>query len=66
MLIDLNLLLEYTDWERHQWQDFLRQNGDRVLKISAGPHGDGRFQTVGDLADISFLFRGNTLHSAAF
>jgi uncharacterized damage-inducible protein DinB len=49
MLIDLNLLVEYTDWERQKWYDWLRQHGEQVLKISAGPHGDGRFQTVGDL-----------------
>ena len=42
-------LIEYTDWERGSWYDWLRQHGDRVLSISAGPHGDGRFQSVGDL-----------------
>ena len=49
MLIDLNLLLEYTDWERQKWHESLRQQGDQVLKISAGSHADGRFETVGDL-----------------
>ena len=42
-------LIEYTDWERGQWHEWLRQHGDGVLATSAGPHGDGRFQTVGDL-----------------
>lgn len=49
MLIDLNLLMDYTDWERQKWYDWLGQQGEQVLKISAGPHGDGRFQIVGDL-----------------
>jgi hypothetical protein len=42
--------MEYTDWERHQWVDWLRQRGDDVLKIAVGPHGDGRFETVGQVA----------------
>jgi uncharacterized damage-inducible protein DinB len=42
-------LIEYTDWERGKWQDWLRQRGDAALATSAGAHGDGRFQTIGDL-----------------
>jgi uncharacterized damage-inducible protein DinB len=51
MLINLTLddLMDYTAWERQKWHEWLRQHGDEVLKISAGPHGDGRFSTVGDL-----------------
>ena len=51
MLINLSLndLMDYTDWERQKWYDWLRQHGEQVLKISAGPHGDGRFETVGEL-----------------
>ena len=51
MLVTLNLtdLVAYTDWERGKWHDWLRQRGDQVLETSAGPHGDGRFQSVGDL-----------------
>ena len=45
----LNDLIEYTDWERGKWFDWLRQHGDQVLDISAGPHGDGRFQSAGEL-----------------
>jgi hypothetical protein len=47
--LDLNDLIEYTDWERGLWHDWLRQHGDQVLAIKAGPHGDGRFESVGDL-----------------
>src|SRR6516165_7358483 len=38
MLIDLNLLLEYIDWERQKWHESFGQHGDRVLMSSAGPH----------------------------
>jgi hypothetical protein len=51
MLINLTLndLMDYTDWERQEWYAWLQQHGEEVLKISAGPHGDGRFETVGEL-----------------
>jgi uncharacterized damage-inducible protein DinB len=49
MNLTLDDLLDYTSWERQKWHDWLRQHGDEVLKIGAGPHGDGRFTTVGDL-----------------
>jgi uncharacterized damage-inducible protein DinB len=47
--LSLSEFIEYTDWERGKWHEWLRQRGDHVLATSAGPHGDGRFQTVGDL-----------------
>ncbi len=52
--LNLDVLLDYTDWERQEWLDFLRQKGDKVLKISVGPHAGDRFATVGDL--IKHLF----------
>lgn len=52
--LNLNELIEYTDWEREKWKDWLRQHGDQVLAIGAGPHGDGRFQTIGDLVKHIF------------
>jgi len=60
MLMNLTLedLMDYTDWERQKWHDWLRQHGDDVLKISAGPHGDGRFTTVGDL--VRHIFSAET------
>lgn len=42
-------LLQYTDWQRDQWHERLRQHGDQALAVSAGLHGDGRFAVVGDL-----------------
>jgi uncharacterized damage-inducible protein DinB len=47
--LSLDDLLDYTDWERHKWQAWFRQHGADALKTSAGPHGDGRFQAVGEL-----------------
>ena len=49
MNLNLNDLIDYTEWERQKWYVWLRQHGDQVLKISAGPYGDGRFETVGEL-----------------
>lgn len=54
MSLSLDELMEYTEWERSRWCDWLRQRGDHVLAISAGPHGDGRFQSVGDLVKHIF------------
>lgn len=51
MVINLTLedLMSYTSWEREKWHQFFKKHGEQALKISAGPHGDGRFKTVGDL-----------------
>lgn len=47
--VSLEDLLAYTDWQRTQWYTSLQQQGSSVLTMSAGPHGDGRFEAVGDL-----------------
>jgi uncharacterized damage-inducible protein DinB len=47
--LSVNDLLDYTDWERRKWQACLGRRGDPVLSVAAGPNGDGRFETVGDL-----------------
>jgi uncharacterized damage-inducible protein DinB len=49
LALTLNEFFEYTDWERVKWRDWLRAQGDQVLKTGAGPHGDGRFGQVGDV-----------------
>ena len=49
MQISLNDLMAYTDWERRKWRQWLPQHGNQVLDLGAGPHGDGRFESVGDL-----------------
>src|SRR5262249_5967264 len=45
----LDDLLDYTDWQRAQWQALLQKQGAGALAVSAGAHGDGRFRTIGDL-----------------
>jgi uncharacterized damage-inducible protein DinB len=52
--ITTNDLLEYTDWERAQWMEWMRPHGVAVLEVGAGPHGDGRFTKVGDLVKHIF------------
>lgn len=47
--LSLNELIEYTDWERGKWEEWLRQRGDSALTTSVGEHGDGRFQNIGDV-----------------
>lgn len=45
--VALNDLIEYTDWQRAHWLPVLQQAGPAAMTISAGPHGDGRFDSVG-------------------
>jgi uncharacterized damage-inducible protein DinB len=47
--LSLNELMEYTEWERSKWHDCLLKRGDAVLTTPAGPEGNKRFQTIGDL-----------------
>jgi uncharacterized damage-inducible protein DinB len=42
-------LLDYTEWERQTWLEWLRSHGASALQIRVGPHGDGRFQNVGEV-----------------
>src|SRR5438132_2543827 len=47
--LSLNDLLNYTEWERQRWRAWFGKHGNPPLRISAGPHGDGRFESIGDL-----------------
>jgi uncharacterized damage-inducible protein DinB len=53
--VSLMELMEFTAWERNLWFDWLSERGDSILAISVGPHGDGRFQSVGDLVKHIFI-----------
>jgi uncharacterized damage-inducible protein DinB len=57
MQIDANVLMNYTDWEREKWRGWLGEHGES-LKTSVGPHGDNRFQTVGDV--VKHIFSAET------
>jgi uncharacterized damage-inducible protein DinB len=48
-----NDLVEYTAWQRQRWRDWFHQHPE-ALRCSAGPHGDGRFESVIDLVKHVF------------
>jgi hypothetical protein len=54
LAVDLTDLISYTSWQRGKWHALLRQHED-VLRSSAGPNGDGRFTTIGDLVKHIFF-----------
>jgi uncharacterized damage-inducible protein DinB len=49
-------LLQYSEWERSKWRVWFEQHGAGPLKLSAGLHGDGRMQTVGEV--VRHIFSG--------
>jgi uncharacterized damage-inducible protein DinB len=53
--VTLQELMDFTEWERGKWHQWLLERGDAVLAIGAGPHGDGRFESVGDLVKHIFI-----------
>ena len=57
MQIDVHVLMNYTDWEREKWREWFGQHSES-LKTSVGPHGDNRFQTVGDV--VKHIFSAET------
>lgn len=56
--LSLEELIEYTDWERGLWHEWLRGHGDAALATSVGPHGDGRFKSVGEV--VRHVFSAET------
>jgi uncharacterized damage-inducible protein DinB len=50
-MVQLNVddLIEYSDWERAKWREFLVARGDEALTIGVGPNGDGRFHSIGEV-----------------
>jgi uncharacterized damage-inducible protein DinB len=53
--IGLSELIEFTGWERDQWRERLSAHGNTALGTGVGAHGDGRFETVGDLVKHIFI-----------
>ena len=47
--LDINDLIDYTQWDRDKWHALLRRQDAALLTIETGPHGDGRFRTIGDV-----------------
>lgn len=49
ILSQVEYLLDYTDWERDQWQSWFRTQGPGALAIGLGANADGRIANVGEL-----------------
>jgi len=47
-LLGIGPLLEYTAWERDKWRAVFDKNG-AAFRTGAGPNGDGRLNTVGEI-----------------
>ena len=45
----LSELLDYTEWDRAQWQAWFREQGPAALAVGLGAHSDGRIANVGEL-----------------
>ena len=46
---DIDILLDYTDWDRAQWHAWFREQGPVALSVGLGAHNDGRIKNVGEL-----------------
>ena len=51
--LGLDPLLDYTSWQREGWSAWFAGN-PAALRAETGPHGDGRFPTVGDIVKHVF------------
>jgi uncharacterized damage-inducible protein DinB len=49
LALELNHLIDYTDWERQKWQAWFAKIGSKPLAVSTGPNSDGRFSTAGQV-----------------
>ncbi len=47
--VDFSVLLDYTEWERSQWEPWFREQGAPALHVDLGPNSDGRIANVGEL-----------------
>ena len=45
----LDDLLAYSDWERAEWHNWLREQGTPALAVDLGPNNNGRIRSVGEL-----------------
>jgi len=57
-MLDYDDLLEYTNWQRESWHEWFTREGGSALAMSTGPHGDGRFTTVGEV--VRHIFSAET------
>src|SRR3954469_18772321 len=59
-MLNYDHLLEYTDWQRESWHAWFTRQGVTALAVSMGPHGDGRFNTVGEV--VRHIFSAEKLY----
>lgn len=45
----IGYLLDYTEWDRAQWEAFFRSDGGDAFRVDLGANGDGRIANVGEL-----------------
>ena len=57
-MLNYDHLLEYTDWQRESWHTWFVREGTHALLVPAGPHGDGRLNTVGEI--VRHIFSAET------
>ena len=46
---EIGYLLDYTEWDRTQWEAWFRAQGGDVFLLDLGANGDGRIANVGEL-----------------
>ena len=51
MTLNLSMtdLLDYTEWDRGQWEAWFGQQDAKVYAVDLGPNADGRVKNVGEL-----------------
>lgn len=45
----VDYLLDYTDWDRANWETWFRDQGSAALAVGLGANADGRIANVGEL-----------------
>ena len=46
---EIGYLLDYTEWDRAQWETWFRAQGPEVFAVGLGANGDGRINNIGEL-----------------
>jgi len=49
LLSEIGYLLDYTEWDRAQWEAWFRSDGGDAFRVDLGANGDGRIANVGEL-----------------
>jgi uncharacterized damage-inducible protein DinB len=49
ILSEVEYLLDYTEWDRDQWESWFLAQGPVVFALGLGPNADGRIANLGEL-----------------